>query len=238
VALLGEYFSTAATVDRVTEEIRSESLLLFSEDGEGSRTPRGLLRTLEAALRERGTIHIAALTDVGAATLSDYIIPFARYAHSPHGGCTVTAADADGEETVWRIPENLWILLRMKEGTALTDIPAYVAEAAAEGRWTVERSAEPFAEKRAFRRFSYGQMLHLCDRLRSDFAVDEDTWRRIDRLEEYAARHTEFSIGNKLWLGMEIYMAVLMAQGESEPAARDAALASRVLPVLIPALAG
>jgi hypothetical protein len=37
---------------------------------------------------------------------------------------------------------------------------------------------------------------------------------------------------------MEIYMAVLMAQGESEPAARDAALASRVLPVLIPALAG
>jgi hypothetical protein len=111
----------------------------------------------------------------------------------------VTAANADGETAMWRIPENLWILLRMKEGTALTDIPAYVAEASAEGRWTVERSAEPFAEKSAFRRFSYGQMLHLCDRLRSDFAVDEDTWRRIDRLEEYAARHTEFSIGNKLY---------------------------------------
>jgi hypothetical protein len=37
---------------------------------------------------------------------------------------------------------------------------------------------------------------------------------------------------------MEIYMAVLMAQGESEPAARDSALAARILPVLIPALAG
>lgn len=238
ITLLGEYFATAATVDSVAEGLHSESELLFAEGEEGARTPRGVLTAMETAARERGRIHIAALTDVDAATLPDYFISFVRYAHSPHGGCTVTAANAEGEETVWRIPENLWFILRLKEGTALTDIPAYVAEASAEGRWTVELSASPASEKSLLRPFTYGQMLYLCDRLRSDFAVDEDTWRRVDRLEEYAARHGEFAIGNKLWLGLEIHMAVLMALGESEAAARDAALAARILPVLIPALAG
>jgi beta-glucosidase len=39
VTLLGEYFSSPATPDRVTEEIRSESALLFDEDGEGNLIP-------------------------------------------------------------------------------------------------------------------------------------------------------------------------------------------------------
>ena len=236
ISLLGEYFSASATMVRVESGLRSESELLFT-DADGVRTPRELMTAMESAGHDRGGMHIAALTDVDPVTLPNYFTPFVRYAHSPRGGCTVTAEGPNGEG-IWRIPENLWFILRMRDGCALTDVPAYVAEVAAEVRGSVETGTHAPTERSPFRRFSYGQMLYLCDRLRSDFAVEEDTWRRIDRLEEYAARHTDFAIGNKLWLGLEIHMAVLMSLGETEPAARDTALAARILPVLIPALSG
>ena len=68
--------------------------------------------------------------------------------------------------------------------------------------------------------------------------MDEDTWKKIDRLEAFGARYGEFHIGNKLWLGMELYMAVLMSQDVAEPAARDEALAVKLMPSLISVLSG
>jgi hypothetical protein len=81
-------------------------------------------------------------------------------------------------------------------------------------------------------------MDYLCDSLLSRFAVEEDTWKRIDRLEAYAARFSDFRIGNKLWRNLEVYMAVLMELSCSETSARDAALAALLMPGLLAALSG
>jgi hypothetical protein len=138
----------------------------------------------------------------------------------------------------YRIPENLWLILHLAEGASLCELPDYVTEVAVGHVWDAELTAPTTGERRDFRRFGYGQMDYLCDRLRGDFAVDEDTWKRIDRLEAYAARFGEFRISNKLWRGLEMYMAVLMTLGAAEPTARDAALAAGLLPHLIPVLSG
>lgn len=238
VASLGEYFGTVSAVDSVDGGIASESALLFDEAEDGTRTPRGLFTVMEAAARERGGIHIAALTGVQPADVSAYFVPFARHAHTPTAGCTVTAKNPEGEETTYRIPENLWLILHLAEGTSLCELPDYVTEVTAGHVWDAELTAPTTEARRDFRRFGYGQMDYLCDRLRGDFSVDEDTWKRIDRLEAYAARFGSFRISNKLWRGLEMYMAVLMVLGASEPAARDASLAARLLPHLIPVLSG
>ncbi len=237
VSLLGEYFSGAATVDAVDESYRSEADVLFTVDESGIRTPRHITVALDTARRERGTIHLAALTNVDPSVMSDYFVPFARHAHAPRAGCSVTALNVDGETEEFSLPENLWFLVHLKEGTSLHTLPDYVAEVATVHTWHVERIA-PVSERAHFRRFSYGQMDYLCDRLRSGFTVDEDTWKKIDRLEAYAARFGEFRMENKIWLGLEQYMAALMSMDVSEAAAQDEAMAVKLLPALIPALSG
>ena len=68
--------------------------------------------------------------------------------------------------------------------------------------------------------------------------MEEETWKQIDRLETYAARYSGFRISNKMWLGMELYMAVLMSLGVDEPTARDEAVAVKLMPALLAELTG
>ncbi len=238
ISLLGEYFACHAAVDTVDAGCRSEADLLFTTDRDGNRVPRNILRAVLAAQNEPGKIHIAALNNVDPAAMSAYFVPFARHAHAPHSGCTVECHGLEGTDTAYTLPENLWFILNLKPGTALCRLPDYVTEIATVHRWTLEakgRTAEGHTE---FRHFGYGQMDYLRDRLRSDFTADEDSWKKIDRLESYAAGYTDFRIGNKLWLGMEMYMAVLMSCGADEHAARDEAMAVKLIPSLTAALDG
>lgn len=237
-ALLGEYFSSPVFVDTVDESYRSETDVLFATDEFGNHTPRGVLKVLQNAQREPGKIHLAALAGVEAETMSGYFVPFARHAHAPRSGCTVDCRSVMGEDTCLRIPENLWFLVNLRQDAALFTLPDYIAEIATVNAWTLETKGYMAEGHSEFRRFSYGQMDYLCDRLRSGFIVDEETWKQIDRLEAYAARYGGFRIGNKLWLGMELYMAVLMSLDVDEPTARDEAMAVKLMPSLLAALSG
>lgn len=237
-ALLGQYFSTPAAVDTVDGSYRSEADVLFAEDANQARSPRHALEALESARRERGRIHIAALSGVEVGNLSEYLVPFVRHAHAPRSGVTVTAGNAEGETVAYRLPENLWMILNLKEGETLCHLPDYVTEIAAVSSWTLELTAPAERAPGVYAPFGYGQMTYLCDSLRSDLAVGEDTWKKIDRLEAYAAKYADFRMGNKLWLGLEMYLSVLLSLGVPEAAARDEALAVRLLPSLIPLLSG
>ncbi len=202
---------------------------------------RQALRALEAAERDIRRVHVAALSDVKWSTLSAYFVPYVRYARAPHSGVTIQVTDAEGMAESYRIPENLWFVLRLGEGEILADMPAYVAEVATVHTWSVGTGAPAVSEdggRASHRLFTYGQAQYLADRARAGFALDEEIWKRFDRLEAYVARHGDFSIGNKQWLGLESYLAALMEAGYDRAAALDEALAATVLPSVIPALHG
>lgn len=238
IALLQEYFDCAIDPDRVDESYHSEADVLFSVDEFGARKPRGVLGAMTAAQKEPGKIHLAALTEVDPVNMSTYFVPFVRHAHAPRAGCTVVCHDSEGEVTGYRIPENLWLIVHLKQEAALYGIPDYVTEIATVNTWVLETKGYTAEGHSEFRRFSYGQMDYLCERLRSGFAVEEETWKQIDRLETYAARYSGFRISNKMWLGMELYMAVLMSLGVDEPTARDEAVAVKLMPALLAELTG
>ena len=238
IALLGEYFACHTEVDTVDESYRSESDVLFTGDGFYSTVPRNALNSLLAAQHEPGKIHLAALADVDPATMSSYFVPFARFAHAPKSGYVINCKGGYGEDVSYRIPENLWFVLNLKKGVPVGSLPDYVAEIATVNSWSFDMTGNTSETHSEFRHFGYGQIEYLCDRLRSNFEVDEDTWKKIDRLEAFGARYGEFHIGNKLWLGMELYMAVLMSQDVAEPTARDEALAVKLMPSLISVLSG
>jgi hypothetical protein len=238
IALLGEYFACTADVDMVDDSFRGETDVLFASDRDGNRVPRHTLRALLAARNHPGRVQIAALGGVDPETMSAYFVPFARHAHAPLSGCTVECHDIDGGDITYVLPENLWFLVNLKPGTAYCRLPAYVTEIATVHRWNLEvrgRGAESHTE---FRHFGYGQMEYLRDRLRSEFSAEEDSWKKLDRLEAYAAGYADFRIGNKVWLGLEMYMAALMSCGAEESAARDEAMAVKLIPTMVTALDG
>ncbi len=237
-ALLGvlcEYFDCPVCADRVDATYVSESAALLG--GTSASEPRGLLRAVQSAQDRMRQVHISALTDVTWAGISRYFVPFASYARAPHSASHVSVQDPNGHTETHRLPPNLWFLLCLKEGETLADLPDYIADVATVHTWTLG-AANPVPRLSEFRPFSYGQMLYLVEHVRQAFAPEEDVWRRIDRLEEFVGRHADFRIGNKLWIGMETYMAVLVSCGVEGPQALDETLAVKLLPAVIPALTG
>ena len=214
-----------------------EAALLYRREESGELTPRNSLTAVESARRDPRTIHLVALTEVTLETLSGYFVPYARYARAPRTACSVTTHDPEGNEVAYLLPENLWFILNLKDGESLGNLPDYIAEVAALLNPAFTATA-PAAAHSEFAPFPYGQMLYLCDRLKSGFALEEENWKRIDRLEAYAARYSGFAVTNKLWLGLETYLAALMTVEPDPAAALDEALSVRLLPALIAALSG
>jgi hypothetical protein len=237
MAVLSEYFGCPLSVDCVDATYTDEAALLYGHDEAGEITPRNALNAVEAARRDSRTIHLVGLTDVTLDTLSAYFVPYTRYARAPHSACTVKTHDPEGGEVAYLLPENLWFILNLKEGESLGDLPDYIAEVAALLTPAFTATA-PAAVHSEFAPFRYGQMLYLCDRLKSGFSLEEENWKRIDRLEAYAARYSGFAVTNKLWLGLETYLAALMTVEADPAAALDEALSVHLMPALISALSG
>ncbi len=241
ISLLGEYFACHAAVDTISADFHSEMDVLFGTDSAGNRVPKATLRAMTSAQQEPGKIYLAALDNVDPETMSAYFVPFARHAHSPASGCVVECHSEDGLDSIdvsYKLPENLWIVLNLKKDAAVCHLPDYVSEIATVNSWPVEIKGKVADGHSEFRHFGYGQMEYLRDRLRGEFSADEESWKKIDRLEAYAARYNRFAIGNKIWLGMEMYMAALMSFGAEENTARDEAMAVKLMPALTAALDG
>lgn len=238
VSLLSEYFDCPLSPDAVDESYVSESDLLFGTAEDGTKVKKGALAAIDAACRNPRSIQLVALTDVTFEGMSAYFVPYARYARAPFSACTVTAHGEDGTDVAYRLPENLWFVLNLRAGERLDHIPDYISEVAAVQSWQVNYTEPSAAEHKEFAPFRYGQMLYLCDRLKSTFSMEEDTWKRMDRLEAFGNRYGDFRMGNKLWIGLETYVSVLLSADTAPAAALDEALAVRVLPSLIRVLSG
>ena len=236
MGVLSAYFGCPIAVDEVDDTYTHETALLYRSE-ENTLIPRAALEALESARRDPRTIHLVGLDGVSLETLSAYFVPFVRYARAPHGAHTVTVHSTEGSETAYLLPENLWFVLNLRDGESLGSLPAYLSDVAAlvTPAFTLTTPAAALGEHAPFR---YGQMLYLCDRLMADFSTDEETWKRIDRLEAYAARFSDFAMTNKLWLGLETYLAALLTVEPDSAAALDETLAARLMPALITALSG
>ena len=237
-SLLGSYFECPVVSDRVDESYTDELSLLFNSESGGQSARRNAAIAMESARRNPRTIHLITLTNVTAETLSAYFVPYARYARSPLSACKVMARLEDGSDVTYRLPENLWFVLNLREGERLDSIPDHIAEVAAVQTWHADRTEAPAGGHSEFAVFRYGQMRYLCDRIRTETVTDEDVWKRIDRLESYGRRYGDFRMVNKLWTGMETYFSALRAYGVSTAEALDEAVAVMMMPSLIGALSG
>ncbi len=238
VSVLGEYFGCPSGIDIVDGAYESESDVVYNHTSDTTESAaKSALAAIQSARTNPRNLHLAVLDRVTLADISKYFTPFARYARSPHAVNSVNIKDEDGRSISFVIPENLWFIVNLKDGESYAALPEYITETSTVNNWRFELGS-PTGDTVHHRAFRYGQMEYLCDKARTGANLDEDAWKRIDKLEAFSRRYSDFHIGNKMWLGLEVYISVLLDTGIDAVTTLDNAIAVKLLPALICALSG
>ncbi len=237
-ALLAEYFGSPAGTQAVDAGYTSPTSILYSIAADGTLAYKNAQTVLNSAQKNISNIHMIALTGASLPAMSDYFSTFARYISAPAGGISIAVKDASGQQKNVRLPENIWFMLNLGQDEVYESIPDYIGETAMFLSLDIEVGVGDAVKLSEFKAFKYGQMIYLAQKAKAAFALDESVCKKIDRFEEFAARYSEFKMGNKMWLGLETAVGVLVGAGMEEMAALDKALALKVIPAAASALSG
>lgn len=235
VMLLCEYFECPVSIDYVSQRYVNEESVLFKNGEDGQRMKTNILKGIENAYNEKHNIQILALADVELGSISNYFVSFARYARNPSGNVSIEARDEKNNETTYVIPHNVWMIVNLKSGEKVVDIPEYLTDISTLTKF--EYSKCPMAEIRGdVRKFKFYQLDYLLDKCKNVYEFSEDVWKKIDKLEEYTKSHSPFHLGNKLCTGIEKYSSAFIACEGEISTAIDKAMASKLIPSVIIAI--
>ena len=235
VMLLCEYFECPVSIDYVSQRYVNEESLLFKDGDEGQRIKTNILKGMENAYNEKQNVQILALGEVGLADISNYFVSFARYARNPSGSVSIEARNEKNIDVTYVIPQNTWMILNLKSGEKVTDIPEYMIDISTVAKFEYNKC--PMAEIRGdVRKFKFYQLGYLLDKCKNVYEFSEDVWKKIDKLTEYAKNHGTFYMGNKLCTGIEKYSSAFIACEGEVSIALDKAMAAKLIPSIIIAI--
>ena len=232
--LLSDYFETSLHMETVDDSYQSGERVLFNADL--SKTHIQL--AMDEARMNPQHICLAGLTGVKGNRLMQYFSAYMSYVKNPLSNYPVKVLNEMNAETTHFISPNLWFILNLAENEAVASLPDFIAENASVIMLS-HSECEEAEQHMQIRKFSYYQMDYLTEKTVSVNSVEEDLWKRIDRLEEFAQRYASFSIGNKLWLSLEKFAYVYLScsesqKDESQREALDEAVAAKlILPLMI-----
>lgn len=232
IMLLCEYFDCPISIDYVSDRYINEESVLFRDGMDGERIKTNILKGIENAYNEKQNIQILSLADVSFSDISNYFVSFARYARNPSGNISIEARNENNNETSYIIPQNTWMFIKLKNGEKICNIPEYLADISTTVKidYTKSPASGVIAD---VRKFKFYQLDYLLDKCKNVYEFSEDTWKKIDKLEEYTNLHAKFHLGNKICTGIEKYSSTFIAcEGEMNTAI-DKAVASKLLPYVI-----
>lgn len=236
--ILGNYFESSVFVDNADESYISHESLLFSIDAQqGTRTKTNMFLAIESAKSATHKIHLAGINNAKFDNMQNYFAPVAKYAKNPYAYYTFSAHNEQNIETTYVLPQNLWVIVNLAEGENLGEIHGNIAEISTVNTFAFKEC--PASNSHAIiHPFSYYQMEYLTEKVLSKLDINEDIWKKIDKLEAYVNAHDTYHIGNKLWLCLEKYVATLTSCDVYENEAVDSGVAAKLLPTMITVLNG
>ena len=162
--------------------------------------------------------------------INSYFTPFIRYVGNPENNRITYGG---GEETLDAAP-NIWFFMRV-DSEGASSVPEHIANISSLYVPELARCEKTYSAERAD--INVYKFVYAFEQAESKYELDEDGWKRIDRLHEYAAGKSRVDIGNKLWLQMEKYTSAYIALGGADTVL-DAVVASKLLILFAPALKG
>ncbi len=235
--LLCGYFESDLFIDHVNESYAESDSVLFKTDAQGYKSKTNVHLALDSARNARHVVHLATLTGVKCGNLPAYFTPYLNYIKNPIANNHVVVLNDRNVEASYYIPQNVWFILNLAKGERADRLPEFVSEVATVNHFEFDKYAVA-EQPDAVRKFSYYQMDYLTERAANRLFVDEDAWKKIDRLEEYVASYTPFHIGNKLWLCLERFAYVYLACGGDKVMSVDEAVAAKLMVPILSKLDG
>ena len=236
IRILSEYFGTSTRVDAVDYSYVNDSSALYRTIG-ATKQKTALANVIELSETEKEKVHIAALTDVTFAEMSNYFVPFSRYIRNPRNSTVIEAVGDGGESVSFKPYENLWFFVNLRMGESIKNIPSYIAELASVIKIDYSGTV-PMMLTMPISQFSYYQFDFMLDKIKSNNGIAEDTWKKIDALEGFVRNNTPYVLSNRVCIALEKFYAVFNACGGEELEALDRALSARVIPSAVVALDG
>ena len=232
--LLSDYFGTSLHIEAVDESYQTGERVLFKTDAQlYSAIKTHVYLALDEARMNPQNICFAGLKDVAGKDLVHYFTSFMSYVKNPLSEAPVKVLNELNAETTYYISPNLWFALNLAEGESAVSLPDFIAENAAVITLSFGECEES-DQHTPTRKFSYYQMDYLTEKTVSAYSMDEELWKRVDRLEDFVQRHAEFFIGNKLWLSLEKFAYVYLACGGNTTESLDEAVAAKLIsPMMI-----
>lgn len=237
IMVLTEYLGTRSFIDVADESYVGVENLLFVKDAKGDTTKSNFTLAIESAENVTESIHIAALDAVDLATMSECLIPFAKYAKNPGMLTTITVSNEWGKQTTYYLPQNMWFAINLAEGHSFEDVPVFLSEVATVLSCAIE-SCEAVSYPSFTPRMNYYQLGYLAERAVGSLNISEDLWKKLDKVIAYVGSKAEYTVGNKQWLSVEKYISSLRSAGIGADDAMDATLAAKILPEVIALLDG
>ncbi|MBE6577219.1 MAG: hypothetical protein E7653_03680 [Ruminococcaceae bacterium] len=235
--LLGGFFETTSHFDVADDSYATYDNVLFKKNDQGARIKTDICLSFDAARNTPQNIHFAGLYGAALENFNTYFEPFVNFAKNPLGACRVTALNESYTETTYYIPQNLWFIVNIGEDERIDALSQNVLDVATVTNVRfVECESTPHHD--GIKKFSYYQLDYLTEKLGVSADVDEDDWKKLDRLEEYVAAHTQYNMGNKMWLCLEKYVAVYLACAGDRAEVLETAVCSKILPSVVSALSG
>lgn len=233
VRVVCEYFGSEPFVDKAERG----SNLFFAFDYNGDITKKNILLSLEYARENPSKLTVAALDGANTKALKEYLTPFTKYLYSPKATNKISVGEDIGAEMVYNVPSNLRLFVNLSDKTSLDILPAHISTLAT----LVDVSFEQCIPDESF------TALHELNRYQLEFMRDiecakadisEEVWKKVDKIEKYAKRFSDYRIGNKLWLAFEKHIAMLLSSGTVVSEALDLAVGARLIPSISVALKG
>ena len=232
ILALCEYFDSYAYIDNVDSTYTDENRILFMSDAYGNRMKTNVAAAIDVARDIKYNVHIASLDNVKCETLLKAFSPFVKYVKNPLGTAAISTKNERDEKSVFLVPHNLWFMLNLAVGEGVDQIPASMTEVASiiTGGISVCDPTDDFV---AITKFNYYQVDYICERILSKFGINENWWKKIDKMESFAAEFSPFRFENKQCLSIERFASVLMSCDIDEIDAVDETIAAKVIPAVL-----
>ena len=235
VRLMSDYFGTDACIDNAA--IGEEANPFFAEDSQGDNVKRNLLIAIESASRVPERIQLAAINGIGASMVADKLSALMRYFNAPHGKSEIYVTLPDGHAIGHAVNANLWVFVNLSSTDGIDKIPLAAARtlAVAGVSFTKTPSAEVYSNIHSLNSY---QLDYMIERETGKTDITEESWKKIDKLEKYVSEHSDYRIGNKLWLGFEKHLDILVNLTGQVSESLDSAVAARLIPSMAAAVRG
>lgn len=237
VSLISEYFDCFVSVDDASETNSEHKSVYYTYDVNGDCKKKNIILALQAASKSHKSVQISAVDNISPDNTNKWMDAFTKYVRSTRKRNEITIIDGYGKHSNFSIGRNFWIALRLANGFTTDMLSQDMLKSVSVVKVSFS-TCEPAANVWSSYGFTSYQADYMLTKEAGKHTVQEQIWKKLDKLEAFAKEHSGFVIGNKLWLDLEKMMEMLMACDFDINDAIDAAMSIRILPPITAALRG